>query len=297
MQIPGLRGMSPVTLAKNAIVSFIEDDMLTHAYAMSYQIIFSFFPFIIFLIALLGFLNVPEFFNWLLAQAAEVLPEQGMAMVTRVIRRLQQPQGGLLSFGVALALWTASSGTRALMNALNVAFKVRETRPIWKRYPLSMIYTIGIAAMLVVATVFLLIGPQAIAWLAAKVGLQHFFVLLWTWIRLPIVLVLMSLAVAVIYHVAPDIKHRFRFFSPGAVIAVVAWVISSLVFDYYVKNFANYNAMYGGIGTIIMLLFYFSISAAMLLLGAEVNAVIARHVEEQEEKGNASAQRVQEVRS
>jgi membrane protein len=282
MQIPGLRGMSPVTLLKEAIIAFIEDDMITHASALAYQIIFSIFPFIVFLIALLGFLNVPEFFNWLLAQAAAVLPEQGMTMLTRVVQRLQQPQGGLLSFGVVLALWTSSSGTRALMNALNVAFKVKESRPIWKRFPLSMAYTIGVAAMLVAATVFLLVGPQAISWLAEQVGLERYFVLLWTWLRLPVVLMLLSLAVAVIYHVAPDIRQQFRFFSPGAVIAVLAWVAASFSFDYYVKNFANYNAMYGSIGTIIILLFYFFISSAMLLFGAEINAAIARHVQEQE---------------
>lgn len=284
MQIPGLRGMSPLTLIKQSVQAFFEHDMLTHAAALAYQILFSIFPFIVFLIALLGFLNVPEFFNWLLAQAAAVLPEQGMTMVTRVVRRLQQPQGGLLSFGVLLALWVSSAGTRALMNALNVAFRVKESRPAWKLYPLSMVYTIGIAAMLIAAAVLLLIGPRAISWLAELVGLQQLFVLLWTWLRLPVVLMLLALAVAVIYHVAPDIRQRFRVFSPGAVVAVLAWIGASLGFDYYVKNFANYNAMYGSIGTIIVLMFYFFISSAVLLFGAEVNAVIARHAEESEAK-------------
>jgi len=281
MQIPGLHGLGPVTLIRKAVEAFLDDDMTMYASALAYQIIFSIFPFVIFLIALLGFLHRPDFFDWLLAQATAIFPEQGMEQVRRIIQQLQQPQGGLLSFGVVLALWTASSGTRAAMNALNVAYNVKEGRPLWKRYSLSIIYTIGIAGMLIIATVLLLIGPRAIAWLADQVGLEQLFVLLWTWLRFPVVLILLALAVAVIYYVAPDIKQEFRFFSPGAVLAVLAWIGASLAFDYYVNAFANYNAMYGSIGTIIVLLLYFFLSAAMLLFGAEVNAVIDQHAQEE----------------
>ncbi|RJG08076.1 YihY/virulence factor BrkB family protein [Noviherbaspirillum cavernae] len=277
MGIPGLRGIGPFTLIKEAAYEFDDDDMMTHASALSYQVIFSIFPFVIFLVALLGFLHLPGFFDWLLQQASAIFPEQAMEQVIGVIQQLQQPQGGLLSFGAILALWTASAGTRALMRALNVAYDVKESRPMWKLYPLSIIYTIGIAAMLVVAATFFLIGPQAIEWLAQRVGLEKLFVTVWTLLRLPVVLVLLTAAVAIIYHVAPDHDQRFRFISPGAVLAVGAWIVMSLAFDYYVKNFGDYNAMYGSIGTIIVLLLYFFLSAAMLLFGAEINAVIERH--------------------
>jgi membrane protein len=277
MQIPGLRGLGPVQLIKESVKEFFDDGMTIHASALAYQVIFSIFPFALFLIALLGFLHLPQFFDWLLQQAATLFPQQAMDQVNQVIHQLQQPKGGLLSFGMILALWTASAGIRATMYALNVAYNVEEGRPVWKRYPLSILYTIGIAAMLIAAAALLLIGPKAIDWLAQQIGLEQLFVTLWTWLRWPAVLFLMILAVAVIYYVAPDVEQKFRFITPGAVLAVVTWIIGSLAFDYYVKNFANYNAMYGSIGTIIVMLLYFFLSAAVLLFGAEINAVIERH--------------------
>jgi membrane protein len=277
MRIPGLRGLGPFTLLKKSVNAFIDDDMMTHASAIAFEVIFSLFPFIIFLIALLGFLHLPGFFDWLLQQAALVFPQPAMAQVQQVIHQLQQPQGGLLSFGMIFALWAASSGTRAAMNALNVAYDVKESRPLWKRFPLSILYTIGIAAMLILCAALLLIGPQAIEWLAQRAGLEQLFVLLWKWLRLPVALLLMTSAVAILYYVAPDVEQEFRFITPGAVLAVVAWLVASLAFDFYVKNFSKYNAMYGSIGAIIVLLLYFFISAMVLLFGAEINAVIEHH--------------------
>jgi membrane protein len=277
MRIPGLRGLSPVALVKESVTEFTADDMTTYAAALAYQVLFSLFPFIVFLVALLGFLDLPTFFDWLRQQAGAFLPAQAMEQVNRVIAELKQPKGGLLSLGVVVALWTASSGIRAVMNALNAAYDVREGRPAWKLYPLSILYTIGIAAMLVAATALLILGPQAMQWLANQIGMEQLFVTLWTWLRWPVSLFLITLAIAVVYYVAPDVEQEFRFITPGATLAVIVWVLSSLGFNYYLSNFADYSVMYGSIGTIIALLLYFFISAAVLLFGAEVNAVIEHH--------------------
>lgn len=277
MRIPGLRGLSPVALVKESVTEFTADDMTTYAAALAYQVLFSLFPFIIFLVALLGFLDLPTFFDWLRQQAGAFLPAQAMEQVNRVIAELKQPKGGLLSIGVVVAVWTASSGIRATMNALNAAYGVREGRPAWKLYPLSILYTIGVAAILVLATALLILGPEAMQWLANQIGMEQLFVTLWTWLRWPVSLFLVTLAIAVVYYVAPDVEQDFRFITPGATLAVIVWILSSLGFNYYMSNFADYSVMYGSIGTIIALLLYFFISAAVLLFGAEVNAVIEHH--------------------
>ncbi len=277
MKIPGLRGMSPLALLKEAVKDFFDDDMTTYASALSYQVLFSLFPFVIFLIALLGFLNLSSFFEWLRQHAQMVFPQEAMQQVNQVIGELQQQKGGLLSVGVIVALWTASSAVRATMNALNVAYDVREGRPAWKLYPLSIVYTIGVAAMMILAAALLMIGPQAMQWVAHQVGAEQLFVTLWAWLRWPAALFLLTLAVAVIYYVAPDVEQDFRFITPGATLAVIVWIAASLGFNYYVRNFADYGATYGSIGTIIVLLLYFFISAAVLLFGAEINAVIEHH--------------------
>ncbi|HYD95935.1 MAG TPA: YihY/virulence factor BrkB family protein [Noviherbaspirillum sp.] len=281
----GLHGMKPFKLVKDAVKDFLDDDMTTYASALAYQVFFSLFPFIIFLIALLGFLNMSSFFDWVRQHAELMLPPAAAEPVNKVISDLQQQKGGLMSIGVIIALWSASSAVRATMNALNVAYDVKEGRPAWKLYPLSIVYTIGIAAMLVAAGLLLTVGPQAMEWLANQVGFGQFFVTLWAWLRWPVAFLLLTLAVAVIYYVAPDVEQDFSFITPGALLAVIVWIAASLGFNYYVSNFADYNATYGSIGAIIILLLYFFISAAVLLFGAEINAVIEHYSPEGKSHG------------
>jgi membrane protein len=274
MFFPTMKGLPLHRVMMRTITEFVDDEMSTYASALAYQMLFSLFPFILFLIALIGFLHLPDFFSWLRLQSELVLPPQALEQVNPVIDQLQQSKGGLLSVGIVIALWTASAGVRLMMSAMNAAYDVVERRPIWKRFPLSIFYTIGIAGMLLIAAALMVLGPQVMSWIAAQVGLEDFIVTVWTIVRWPVVVILLMMAVALIYYVMPDVKQEFRFITPGAVLSVVVWIIASLGFGLYVKTFANYNAMYGSIGAIIVLLLYFYISAAVLLLGAEMNAVI-----------------------
>ncbi|WP_163029867.1 YihY/virulence factor BrkB family protein, partial [Pseudomonas viridiflava] len=159
----------------------------------------------------------------------------------------------------------------------------------WKLFPLSILYTVGIAGMLLAAAAFMVLGPQVMNWIAAQIGMEEFIVTLWTILRWPAIILLLMVAVALIYYVMPDVKQEFRFITPGSVLAVVVWIVASLAFGFYVKTFADYNAMYGSIGAIIVLLLYFYISAAVLLLGAEMNAVIEHMSAEGKEEGEKEA--------
>lgn len=285
MIFPDLRGLPLHRVLVRTVKEFLDDEMSTYASALAYQMLFSLFPFILFLIALIGFLHLPDFFSWLRLQSELVLPPQALEQVNPVIDQLQQSKGGLLSVGIVIALWTASAGVRLMMSAMNAAYDVPEGRPVWKRIPLSIFYTVGIAGMLLVAAALMVLGPQVMEWIAAQVGMQEVIVTVWTILRWPAIVILLMVAVALIYYVMPDVKQKFRFITPGSVLAVVVWIIASLGFAYYVKTFADYNAMYGSIGAIIVLLLYFYISAAVLLLGAEMNAVIEHMSSEGKDPG------------
>ncbi|MBX8623278.1 YihY/virulence factor BrkB family protein [Pseudomonas glycinae] len=285
MIFPDMKGLPLHRVMVRTITEFVDDEMSTYASALAYQMLFSLFPFILFLIALIGFLHLPDFFSWLRLQSELVLPPQALEQVNPVIDQLQQSKGGLLSVGIVIALYTASAGVRLMMSAMNAAYDVVEGRPLWKRFPLSVIYTVGIAGMLLVAAALMVLGPQVMGWIAAQVGLEEVIVTLWTIARWPVIVILMMVAVALIYYVMPDVKQEFRFITPGSVLAVVVWIIASLGFAFYVKTFANYNAMYGSIGAIIVLLLYFYISSAVLLLGAEMNAVIEHMSSEGKDSG------------
>ncbi|MEE4462148.1 YihY/virulence factor BrkB family protein [Azotobacter chroococcum] len=280
MRLLDLRGMGPVEILRCAAKDFMADEMPTYASALAFQMLFSLFPFLLFLIALIGFLDLQRFFDWLQQQAALLLPAQAMDTVNAVIAQFQTERVGLFSVGILAALWTASAGVRSTMLAMNKAYDVKEGRPAWKRIPLSLLYTIGIALMLLSAAALMLVGPEVMGWLAGWVGLEQLIVILWTWLRWPLAVLLLILVVATIYYVAPDVEQRFHFLTPGSVLAVLVWIAASLGFGFYVRNFANYDATYGSVGAIIVMLLYFFISAAVLLFGAEMNAVIEhRHPE------------------
>ncbi|KHL69929.1 MULTISPECIES: YihY/virulence factor BrkB family protein [Pseudomonas] len=269
-----LRGLGFVELMKRSFREFGEDEMETYAAALAFRGLFSLFPFLLFLVAVVGYLDLQAFYDWLRSQAALLLPPQAMEQVDAVIVQFERQKSGLFSIAILFALWTASAGIRSAMVAMNRAYDVREGRPLWKRYPLSVLYTVGMAAMLLTAAALMVVGPTLMGWLADLFGLQQVVVTVWAWLRWPVAVLLLVLAVAVFYYVTPDVEQEFRFITPGSLIAVLTWIAASLGFGYYVQNFADYSATYGSIGAIIVLLMYFYLSAAVLLFGAELNAVI-----------------------
>jgi membrane protein len=183
MQVFPMDGIGFFSLINRSVQAYVRHDMAVHAAALAYRILFSMFPFIIFVIALLGFFQLPEFFGWLKQQARPFLPPPAMAQVDAILLELQVPKSGLLSTGAATALWLASSGVRSMMKALNVVYSARESRPLWKRFPLSVLYTLGIALMLIAAATLMNLGPTAMQWLARQTGLETAFVTLWAWLR------------------------------------------------------------------------------------------------------------------
>jgi len=267
-------------VAKRSVQQFNADDMITYAAALSYYMFFSLFPFIIFLLALLGLLNLTSFFDWLLTQSQTVLPGQALGLVKNIVGQVRgQAASGLLSFGAIVALWSASAAVRMAMHALNVAYDT-EDRVAWQKFPLSILYSLVLAILVIVAVGLMVLGSQVAQWIGPLVGLGSAFVTLWTWLRIPVAVVLMMLVLALIYYLFPKGHQPFKFIMPGALISVIFWVAASLGFSWYVKNFANYSATYGAIAAVIVIMLYSFISAAIVLLGAEINAEIYRQASE-----------------
>ena len=207
-------------------------------------------------------------------------------MINPIIDQLQEDDNSVLSVSIVLAIWVSATGMRSLMNAMNNAYDVRESRPAWKLFPLSILYTLGIALMLIAAAGLMLLGPTTLQWLANTVGMSGLADLSWDWLRWPVVVLLLMFVVAMIYYVTPNVEQTFRFITPGSVLAVIVWVAASLGFGLYVRNFGNFQLFYGSIGAVIILLLYFYISASVLLFGAELNAVIEHASTEGKDPGD-----------
>jgi membrane protein len=275
MLYSGFQGVAPVTVAREAAKDFAADDMMTYAAALSFRILLALFPFLIFLLALLGTLGLTDFFDRVLGQAQLALPGEAYGLLEQVIAEIRgQTSGGVLSVSILFAIWAASTGMRSLMTALNVAYDVKEERPAWKRYPLSIVFTIGLAIMVVAAAALALVGPRTFAFLTERADVGGATMSLWKWLRWPVAVLLIVLMVAVVYYVAPNVRQPFVIVTPGSVLTVVGWIVASIGFSFYVSRFGNYTATYGSLGAVIVLLLYFFITAAVLLLGAELNAAI-----------------------
>jgi membrane protein len=277
VRVRALAGVRFRTLLRETYDQLAKDDVLTYAAALAFHALLALFPFLLFLIGLLSFLDHPEFFTWLLDQAARVLPRQAMEQVGATVREIEQHgQGGLLSLGILGAIWAASGGIRCAMTVLNRAYGVRTGRRAWKRYVLSLAYTVALAALVIVAVALVLVGPRAVAWTSGLLGLDDVVVRLWNWVRYPAAILLLMVASSLVYTVLPKVE-GFHLLTPGSVIAVILWLAASLGFRFYTANFGNYDAIYGSIGALVVLLVYMWISSIILLLGAEVNAVVSRH--------------------
>jgi membrane protein len=283
------QGTGIIELGERSIRKFFEHRMSTYAAALAYRGLFGLFPFVLILVLLAGALGLSGSFERMIEEArsepSRQVPQQLEPVVVqgweqiqplkRMIDQAEERAGGeLLLFGVAVALWSTSALARTLTEAFNVAYGITESRPGWKRFALTLAFGPVLALMVLVSVGLMLIGPRLVEGIAELVGLDKVFVILWGWLRFPVALSLLAVVLSLVYRYGPDAKQRFRSVGLGAVLAVVLWAISSVGFSFYLANFANYGVTYGSLGAAVGLLFYLYLCASVVLLGAEVNAVI-----------------------
>lgn len=270
-----LRGVGVKELFKRVISEVQQDNCAAYAAALAYYFLFALFPFFLFLTALLAYLPIPNLMDQIMGSLAQVMPGETLSLVQDNLGNLvTQQRGGLLSFGILAALWTSSSAITAICDALNHAYDVEEGRPFWKLRGTAILLTMGLSIFLIVSIVLLMFGPQIGGWLADFVGLGRAFEIAWNILRWPVILFLVTAAVAAIYYFAPDVDQGWKWMTPGSVFAVLLWLLISIGFSYYVNNFGSYDKTYGSIGGIIVLLTWMYASGFAILVGGEINAVI-----------------------
>jgi membrane protein len=253
-----------------------KDDLATHAAALSFYFLFSLFPFVLFLLALVTLLpGVQGIEDWLLGHAAVVMPGGAYATVESVVGSLlAQPRSGLLSLGAALALWSASTAVTGIMTSLNVAYGVPERRPWWARRLVAIAIVIGMSFFMILAFVLAVgSGPLAarvVRFLGPAGGMA---LLAGNWL---VVLAAITLVTATLYHVCPDVDFPWRWFSPGSVLFTTGFTATTSAFSYWVSHFGTYDKTYGSLGAVIILLLWMYLIALLLLVGGQVNAWLDR---------------------
>jgi membrane protein len=274
-----LGGMSLADLGRRLWRKSQEHELLGRAAQLSYYALLALFPALIFLTALMGLFSVQSFMPELMSYLRNVLPEDALSMVERFLTQVAEGSGAnILSLGALGALWASSSGVTAIMDALNVVFGVKEDRrPFWRVRLTAMVLTIALAGFVILSLALVLYGPTIGRWIANMFGLGAAFTWFWNVMQWPLIVGLMLVVVAAIYHICPDIRQKhWRWITPGSLFAVCMWLMVSLGFKAYVDNFGDYNKVYGSIAGVIVLMLWFYWSGMVLLLGGEINAEVAQ---------------------
>jgi membrane protein len=246
------------------------------AASLGYYFVFALFPFLFFLATLTAFIpHVLSSVDTLLDRARTFLPSEAMGLIEPHLRGLvARSEPRLMTLGLAVAVYSASRGVDSVRAALNRAYDVKESRPLWKTELIAFSMTIGGGLLLLIGITVLVAGGSAGQWAARYLFIADEYVTVMRWIRWPFTTVVIMLVAALSYYLLPDVKQKFKFITPGSVIGTLVWFIASWSFGIYVSHFGNYNITYGSIGGVIVLLTWFYITGFILLMGGEMNAII-----------------------
>ena len=261
-------------LIKRTIKDANADNVFGLAAQLAYYFLLALVPAIVCVVALTSFIP-PQTIERMLQSAATVAPGDMMDILRDQLNSLRQGEsGGVLSLGLLMALWSSSAALVAVTDALNRAYDIDEGRPWWKVRLLAIVLTIGLALFVVSAFTVVVAGPELAAMIASRIGLGDAFTVTWRIVQWPIAFALVALGIGLIYYFAPDADQDWSWVTPGSVLATLLWLLASLAFRLYVTNFADYNATYGSLGGVIVLMLWFYISGLAILTGAELNAEI-----------------------
>ena len=275
---PELSRRSWRAAAKRTLAEYQEDNLQDRAAALTYFSVQSIFPGLLVLVTLLGLLGTSVTQN-LIDQLTKAVPGSVSTIVSHALTRLQanhSTAGILAVVGLALGLWSASSYVAAFMRAANVIYDVPEGRPAWVTIPVRLAVTVAMLVLLVFSVVIVVVSGGIARHVGSALGLGSAAVTAWGIAKWPVLVIIVSIMLAILYWASPNARHGFRWISPGGLLAVLLWLIASGLFALYVAFFGNYNKVYGTLGGIIIFLIWMWLSNTAILLGAEFNAELER---------------------
>jgi membrane protein len=171
-------------------------------------------------------------------------------------------------------LYSASRGVDAVRKGLNLAYDVKESRPLWKTELLAFGMTVGSAALILFGIAALIAGGDIGLWLAGKLDIAPVYVFVWRWLRWPVTALLIMSCAAIGYYLLPDVEQEFRFITPGSIVGTLVWLVATWGFSVYAGHFGSYNVTFGSIGGVIVLMTWFYLTGFIFLMGGEINVIL-----------------------
>src|SRR3954468_6122664 len=266
-------------ILKRTFKQFGDDQLTTWAAALTYFGVLSLFPMLLALVSVLGVIG-PSATQPLLDNLSSVAPGPAKDILTNVLTSLESNQGGsmvALIIGLAAAIWSASGYIGAFMDASNNVWDVEEGRPIWKKLPVRLGVTILLLILLTATALAVVFTGPVAQKVGNLIGLGSTFVSVWSIAKWPILLLIVSFMISLLYWACPNVKQPgFPWVTPGGLFAVVLWLAASALFALYVASFSSYNKTYGSLGGVIVFLTWLWITNIIVLLGAEFNSEMER---------------------
>ncbi len=273
-----LEGVSPKLILARTWRAFFADNLPGRAAQLGYFFLFSLFPALFCASAMLGLAarSAASIYVKLLESLADFMPPAAFGIVIQTFHQTTSAStAGKVTFGLVAALWSASVGTSAIQDTLNHVYKVKESRPYWKRQLNAIAMTI-VLSLLVTLSLAALFGSGALAaWLRLRIPHGDLIAMPAHVLGIMVAIGLFTLVFALIYYWAPDVKtRRWRWLTPGAAVGLAGWLLATLGLRLYLHFFNTFSVTYGSLGAVIILLLWFYITGLMLLLGAEINSEI-----------------------
>ncbi len=265
-------------MVKRSLITIYNDvydeHLFVFAAGLSYYFVLSLFPLLVSMALLLGYVPIPHLFEGLLSLMARLVPGDGMRLVRTIVSDVSYKHTHLLTLGLLFTIWTSSSGFAAIIDGLDLVYRVRETRPVWKTRPLALGLTLLSGSLLIAAVALMVEGTCLGKWFTGEFNLGPAVLAAWRYLRWGVAAAFAVLALELLYHFGPNLKQRFRDSLTGAIIAVVAWIGLSYLLGIYFQHFESLDQTYGPLGAAIGLYVWFYLSGFAILLGGEINFLI-----------------------
>ena len=254
------------------------DNAFNGAAALAYYLTLAIFPATIAVMALIPYLPIPDVDTAIMDLLRQVLPASAASMFADVVRTITtERRGGLLSLGVVGMLWAASTGMYAVMRQMNIAYNVEERRPFLRARATALGLTLLFVVLVIGAFSLVVLGGVIQDWLGRRFGFSEPLLMLFIVFRWLVIVAGLLVALAIIFYAAPNRRQRFALLSPGSLTSATLLILASLAFKAYATNFARYDATYGSIGAVVVLMLWLYLAGLVIIIGAEINAVIERH--------------------
>lgn len=247
----------------------------TRASSLAFNFFLAFFPSIIVLFTLIPYIPIVDLQETLMELISTILPPNTNEIAFSTIYDIiNNPRSGLLSIGFILTLFFATNGVNSLIEAFNSSYHINESRSIVKQRLLSLGITFLLSCILMITILLIMFSKTVVNYLITAEIIENKsieYILFGKWM---VIIIMLFVGISIIYHFGPTIKKKFQLFTPGSIISTCLIIVTSSFFNYYISNFAEYNKVYGSIGTLIIILLWMYINSIILLIGFELNASI-----------------------